>query len=128
MLKPFQIRNLRVSTQSQPEQLADSRAPAGVVQISATDYDDLASNHPRARLTYMDDDDDDEIITVSSQRLVGSLSSNQNLTLFLRLDLLSSSLSASRSPSTLIHSSSLSNSLPVTSVRCTYLIFADQTL
>ena len=65
MLKPFQIRNLRVSTQHQPEQLADSRPSAGVVQISATDYDDLASNHPRARLTYMDDDDDDETITVS---------------------------------------------------------------
>jgi hypothetical protein len=65
MLKPFQIRNLRVSTQHQPEQLADSRHSAGVVQISATDYDDLASNHPRARLTYMDDDDDDETITVS---------------------------------------------------------------
>lgn len=63
MLKPFQIRNLRVS---QPGQSADSRTPAGVVQISATDYDDLASNHPRARLTYMDDDDDDETITVSS--------------------------------------------------------------
>lgn len=71
MLKPFQIRNLRVSTQNQPEQLADSRTPAGVVQISATDYDDLASNHPRARLTYMDDDDDDETITVSSQQPVG---------------------------------------------------------
>lgn len=67
MLKPFQIRNLQVSTQQEPEQVADSRAPAGVVQISATDYDDLASNHPRARLTYMDDDDDDdETITVSS--------------------------------------------------------------
>ena len=72
MLKPFQIRNLRVSTQNQPEQLADSRTPTGVVQISATDYDDLASNHPRARLTYMDDDDDDETITVSTQLPVGS--------------------------------------------------------
>lgn len=67
MLKPFQIRNLRVSTQNQPEQILDSRTHAGVVQISATDYDDLASTHPRARLTYMDDDDDDdETITVSS--------------------------------------------------------------
>ncbi|KAJ5960560.1 uncharacterized protein N7479_007710 [Penicillium vulpinum] len=66
MLKPFQIRNLRVSTQHQPDQLADSRTPSGVVQISATDYDDLASNHPRARLTYTDEDDDDETITVGS--------------------------------------------------------------
>ncbi|KAJ5163725.1 uncharacterized protein N7500_005555 [Penicillium coprophilum] len=66
MLKPFQIRNLRVPAQHQPEQPADSRTSSGVVQISATDYDDLASNHPRARLTYIDDDDDDETITVGS--------------------------------------------------------------
>ncbi|KAJ5846134.1 hypothetical protein N7534_009803 [Penicillium rubens] len=84
MLKPFQIRNLRVSTQHQPEQLADSRPSAGVVQISATDYDDLASNHPRARLTYMDDDDDDETITVGSalelsQRLEEPLDINTQL-------------------------------------------------
>ncbi|KAK4871253.1 hypothetical protein LT330_000490 [Penicillium expansum] len=85
MLKPFQIRNLQVSTQQEPEQVADSRAPAGVVQISATDYDDLASNHPRARLTYMDDDDDDdETITVGSalelsQRLEEPLDTNTQL-------------------------------------------------
>ncbi|KAJ5209091.1 hypothetical protein N7449_003470 [Penicillium cf. viridicatum] len=84
MLKPFQIRNLRVSTQSQPEQLTDPRTPTGVVQISATDYDDLASNHPRARLTYMDDDDDDETITVGSalelsQRLEEPLDINTQL-------------------------------------------------
>ncbi|KAJ6138581.1 hypothetical protein N7471_005067 [Penicillium samsonianum] len=84
MLKPFQIRNLRVSTQRQPEQFSDSRTPAAVVQISATDYDDLASNHPRARLTYMDDDDDDETITVGSalelsQRLEEPLDINTQL-------------------------------------------------
>ncbi|KAJ5943971.1 hypothetical protein N7516_004139 [Penicillium verrucosum] len=85
MLKPFQIRNLRVSTQNQPEQVADSRTHAGVVQISATDYDDLASTHPRARLTYMDDDDDDdETITVGSalelsQRLEEPLDINTQL-------------------------------------------------
>ncbi|KAJ5616315.1 hypothetical protein N7537_001429 [Penicillium hordei] len=84
MLKPFQIRNLRVSTQNQPQQLADSCTLAGVVQISATDYDDLASNHPRARLTYMDDDDDDETITVGSalelaQRLEEPLDINTQL-------------------------------------------------
>jgi hypothetical protein len=65
MLKPFQIRDLQVS---QPrEQLADPRPdiPA-IVQISTTDYDEIASNHPRARLTYVDEDDDgDETITVS---------------------------------------------------------------
>ncbi|KAJ5384383.1 Nucleotide-binding alpha-beta plait [Penicillium concentricum] len=83
MLKPFQIRNLRVPAH-QPEQPADSRTSSGVVQISATDYDDLASNHPRARLTYMDDDDDDETITVGSalelsQRLEEPLDLNAQL-------------------------------------------------
>ncbi|QQK40983.1 RNA binding protein, putative [Penicillium digitatum] len=84
MLKPFQVRNLRVSTHQEPEQLADPRAPPGVVQISATDYDELASNHPRARLTYMDVDDDDETITVGSalelsQRLDEPLDTNTQL-------------------------------------------------
>ncbi|KAJ5188794.1 Nucleotide-binding alpha-beta plait [Penicillium cf. griseofulvum] len=84
MLKPFQIRNLRVPSQHQPEQPADSRTSSGVVQISATDYDDLASNHPRARLTYLDDDDDDETITVGSafelsQRLEEPLDLNAQL-------------------------------------------------
>ncbi|KAJ5130613.1 uncharacterized protein N7515_006652 [Penicillium bovifimosum] len=67
MLKPFQIRDLRASPSQHPEQLAASRStPSGVVQISAADYDALASNHPRARLTYVDEDDDDETITVGS--------------------------------------------------------------
>ncbi|KAJ5773585.1 hypothetical protein N7457_008481 [Penicillium paradoxum] len=69
MLKPFQIRDLRVSQEQaeQPEQPADPRSTySGVVQISAADYDDLASNHPRARLTYVDEEDDDETITVGS--------------------------------------------------------------
>lgn len=70
-MKPFQIRDFRVSPQEQteqpeePEQPGDSGSTPGVVQISAADYDDLASNHPRARLTYVDEDDDDETITVS---------------------------------------------------------------
>jgi hypothetical protein len=70
MLKPFQIRNLRVSEQ----ELADSCSPSGVVQISSTDYDDLATTHPRARLTYLDedeDDDDNETITVSLRHKAG---------------------------------------------------------
>ncbi|OQD85863.1 hypothetical protein PENANT_c009G00061 [Penicillium antarcticum] len=64
MLKPFQIRNLRVSKR----ELADSCPSSGVVQISSTDYDDLATTHPRARLTYTDEDEDedDETITVGS--------------------------------------------------------------
>lgn len=65
MLKPFQIRDLQVS---QPfEQLADPRPnTSGIVRISTTDYDEIALNHPRARLTYVDEDEDgDETITVS---------------------------------------------------------------
>ena len=65
MLKPFQIRDLQVSQQL--EQLANPHNPSGIVRISSADYDDIASNHPRARLTYVDEDDDgDETITVSS--------------------------------------------------------------
>jgi hypothetical protein len=65
MLKPFQIRDLQVSEPR--EQLADPRPnTSGVVQISFNDYDEIASNHPRARLTYVDEDEDgDETITVS---------------------------------------------------------------
>lgn len=69
MLKPFQIRQLRASSQAQSKELPGSvSTPSGVVQISTSDYDDLASNHPRARLTYADEDDDDETITVSSRK------------------------------------------------------------
>lgn len=75
MLKPFHIRDLR----SHPEPASPSN-PA-LIRISTTDYDDIASNHPRARLTYVDEDDDgDETITVSvshfrwqSHVLTGSL-------------------------------------------------------
>lgn len=64
MLKPFQIRDLHVSLSSGHEVNSDPPVSQGVVQISATDYDDIASNYPRARLTYMDYDDGDQI-TVS---------------------------------------------------------------
>lgn len=67
MLKPFQIRDL----QGPPlrDQEGGSDGPRGVVRISASDYDDLASNHPRARLSYLDDDDGDKIEVGSSFEL-----------------------------------------------------------
>ncbi|RHZ44528.1 uncharacterized protein CDV56_103784 [Aspergillus thermomutatus] len=76
MLKPFQIRDLHGSpTQEDAYNSLDclpqgqnghnfSRR-SGIVQLSASDYDEIASSHPRARLTYVDDDDG-EIITVGS--------------------------------------------------------------
>lgn len=50
MLKLFQIRNLH-----------DPPSSRGVIQISEVDYDDIAINHPQARLTYIDDEDGDQI-------------------------------------------------------------------
>lgn len=83
MLNPFQIRDLHRSQVEEnstgPAVLAtgDGLAPSnthhddenktnchGTVQISSSDYDEIASSHPRARLTYVDDDDG-EVITVS---------------------------------------------------------------
>ncbi|KAJ5211835.1 uncharacterized protein N7498_003481 [Penicillium cinerascens] len=69
MLKPFQIRDLHVSPSSGHEVNSDPPVSQGVVQISATDYDDIASNYPRARLTYMDYDDGDQITVGSSLEL-----------------------------------------------------------
>ncbi|KAJ5735180.1 uncharacterized protein N7483_000305 [Penicillium malachiteum] len=66
MLKPFQIRDLHGSSPSNPEEPSSSQ---GVVQLSSSDYDDLASTHPRARLTYIDDDDGDQITVGSSLEL-----------------------------------------------------------
>ncbi|KAB8228345.1 RNA recognition motif domain-containing protein [Aspergillus alliaceus] len=76
MLKPFQIRDLhRSSSQDDlsgslnlnPTSVEDRLTrPQGIVRLSATEYDELAINHPRARLTYIDNDDDDELITVGS--------------------------------------------------------------
>ena len=66
MLKPFHIRDLRAA---HPEP-ASHPNPA-LIRISTTDYDDIASNHPRARLTYVDEDDDgDETITVSISHML----------------------------------------------------------
>ena len=76
MLKPFQIRDLHRSSsqdslaasQSLDHAVVEDRSPLeshhqGIVQLSATEYDEITTNHPRARLTYVDDDDD-ELITV----------------------------------------------------------------
>lgn len=82
MLNAFQIRDLhRSQTQENLSgsaiSVGDGLAPSttdhndenqinrhGTVQISSSDYDEIASTHPRARLTYVDDDDG-EVITVS---------------------------------------------------------------
>lgn len=65
MLKPFQIKD------QQGSQSSNRLGPSGIrgVQISASDYDDLASNHPRARLTYLDDDDGDQITVGPTPKL-----------------------------------------------------------
>ncbi|KAA8646066.1 hypothetical protein EYZ11_001933 [Aspergillus tanneri] len=81
MLKPFQIRDLHrpPSPENTNEQLdlvhesshttsqdhRFSQRRRGIVSLSASQYNDIASNHPRARLTYVDDDDG-ELITVGS--------------------------------------------------------------
>lgn len=89
MLKPFQVKDLhrselqqnsaeptaslkrpsiddgsdeyQTNIQSQP---SHSRCRNGTVQLSSSDYDEIATTHPRARLTYVDDEDG-EVITVS---------------------------------------------------------------
>ncbi|RJE19842.1 RNA binding protein [Aspergillus sclerotialis] len=54
-----------IDSQSSTQQHRQSQPRThGIVQLSATEYDDLASNHPRARLTYIDDDG--ELIMVGS--------------------------------------------------------------
>lgn len=88
MLKPFQIRSVykrglwgpdagssqlfqgeaRFDTDSGPAAHPVRYSQFGLnktVQLSAAQYDDLAENHPPARLTYIDDDDG-EVITVST--------------------------------------------------------------
>lgn len=61
MMKPFQIRDLHGAS-SQGHEEVSHRTSKGVVQVSAADYDDIALNHPRARLTYLDEDDGDQIM------------------------------------------------------------------
>ena len=85
MLNPFQVRGLHgsPSLRETGEPAASSEhigsgddhpivedrlAPqnrVGLVQLSTSEYDDIATNHPRARLTYLDEDDGD-LITVSA--------------------------------------------------------------
>ncbi|OGM45750.1 RNA binding protein [Aspergillus bombycis] len=78
MLKPFQIRDLHRSSsqdnlaasQNLDHAVVEDRSTLqshhqGIVRLSATEYDEITTNHPRARLTYVDDDDD-ELITVGS--------------------------------------------------------------
>ncbi|KAF7718662.1 Uncharacterized protein PECH_008817 [Penicillium ucsense] len=72
MLGPFQIRDLHAPSTSESEvQIVtdDGRNSHGVVEVSATDYDQIAASHPRARLTYFDADDGDQITVGSSLEL-----------------------------------------------------------
>lgn len=81
MLSPFQIRDLYLGPAE--ENLYDSstesvlssspvdegvtrsrRRRHGTILLSAPEYDQIASDHPRARLTYIDNDDGEKI-TVS---------------------------------------------------------------
>ena len=82
MLRPFRIRDLHqeptrqnlydAETESSPSlvqpNLSDLSTPNtsrhGTVHLSAPEYDDIVTSHPRAVLTYMDEDDG-EVITVS---------------------------------------------------------------
>ncbi|KAJ5094442.1 hypothetical protein N7456_010303 [Penicillium angulare] len=66
MLNPFQIKDLNGPSSSSPEGHSSSH---GIIQISASEYDSLASSHPRARLIYTDDDDGDQITVGSSLEL-----------------------------------------------------------
>lgn len=67
-------RGLLASTESQGygaihdaghHHISDRSSRHGVVQLSASEYDEIALNHPRAMLTYVDEEDDGEVITVS---------------------------------------------------------------
>ncbi|KAJ6115695.1 hypothetical protein N7523_006112 [Penicillium sp. IBT 18751x] len=69
MLKPFQIKDLHVSPSPDHGINADTPVSHGVVQVSATDYDDIATSHPRARLAYIDYEDDEQITVGSSLEL-----------------------------------------------------------
>lgn len=82
-LKQFRIRDLHDGSSQQQQSsrggdqaqdivdtaerhdISDLSSRHAVVQVSESDYDDIASNHPRALLTYIDEEDDGEVITVS---------------------------------------------------------------
>lgn len=83
-LKQFRIRDLHDGSSQQQQSsrggdqaqdivdtaerhdISDLSSRHAVVQVSESDYDDIASNHPRALLTYIDEEDDGEVITVGS--------------------------------------------------------------
>ncbi|KAJ5240165.1 hypothetical protein N7468_004784 [Penicillium chermesinum] len=97
-LKPFQIRDLHegISGGAEGKLVGFSSAP-GIVQISASEYDNLADSHPRARLTYLDEDDGDQI-TVGYTCLIFTCGKMSDFGFFNRLDLHSSSPSALMKP------------------------------
>ncbi|KAF9884064.1 hypothetical protein FE257_002353 [Aspergillus nanangensis] len=59
----FDLSNHSLNTQTEPQ------TRRGIIQISRSDYDELATNHPRAQLTYTDDDDGELIMVGSSLEL-----------------------------------------------------------
>jgi hypothetical protein len=84
MLRPFRIRDLHQEPVRQNLYDAETESALSIVQpplsesslstpvtsrhgtvhLSAPEYDDIVTSHPRAALTYMDEDDG-EVITVS---------------------------------------------------------------
>ncbi|KAL5359801.1 hypothetical protein BJX96DRAFT_62337 [Aspergillus floccosus] len=80
MLELFQIRDLHGSLSQTttgdtdpsiplPNTASDPQNRRGIIQISSSDYDQIATTHPRARLTYVDDDDGETITVGSSLEL-----------------------------------------------------------
>lgn len=53
---PFHIRGLKKSTCLSAEEERYQPSNAALFDISAADYDDIVSNHPQARLTYLDEE------------------------------------------------------------------------
>ena len=102
MLKPFRVKGLNGSPTTddindRPAPVAPlslvvndgtvkSRTPrSGVVHLSAPQYDEIVTTHPKAALTYMDEDDG-EVIAVSLPSVIHdpvplspSLSESSNL-------------------------------------------------
>lgn len=62
MFGPFYIRGLQRSTCLSAEEQPYRPSTAALFGISAPDYDDIVSNHPQARLTYVDDEEGEQIM------------------------------------------------------------------
>lgn len=93
---PFYIRGIQRSSCTSPEERPYHPSTAALFDISAADYDDIVSNHPEARLSYVDDDDIDEGEQIMV-RLGSWQASFRALELTnIRLDPLSNSPNASR--------------------------------